>query len=300
MPKTNQEHIPVLLDEVLRYLAPKAGQSYLDVTAGYGGHAAAVLAITKAPQKAVLVDRDPMAGQALQKRFKGTRIIGSDFLKASRELTAEGLSFDMILADLGVSSPHLDIIERGFGFAEAPLDMRMDQRQELTAAEIVNRWGEDKLAATLAEFGQEPKSRQIARLIVNARPLKTTDQLAKLVTKAWPHGSKRHPATRTFQALRIAVNDELSQLQQALPLWVEMLAPGGRLVVISFHSLEDKIVKQFLAEQATAGYEATLTIMTKKPLTPSPLEIALNPRARSAKLRAASKIKTKRKDKTVN
>lgn len=291
--KKKQVHTPVLLDEALHYLDPQAGESYLDLTAGYGGHAAAVLAKTGA--EGTLIDRDQEAVKALKKRFVGqqVKIIKSDFASASAELAEQGIRYDLILADLGVSSQHLEEPERGFSIKNSgPLDMRMDSAQELSAKSIVNHVSQQELVEILVKYGQEPKARAIARAIVANRPLESTAQLAAIAAKAWPGHSKVHPATRTFQALRITVNDELGQLEQALPLWLELLTSGGRLVIISFHSLEDRIVKQFLAEQSQAGYEAELQLLTKKPVTAQHHEIVSNPRARSAKLRAAVKIKT--------
>ncbi|HSW36996.1 MAG TPA: 16S rRNA (cytosine(1402)-N(4))-methyltransferase RsmH [Candidatus Saccharimonadales bacterium] len=290
-------HTPVLLDEVLSYLDPQTGESYLDITAGYGGHARAILAKTKQPDQAVLVDRDQNAASELKKEFtgQGVNIRQADFLSASQELTADKREFDLILADLGVSSPHLNEASRGFAFAvSGPLDMRMDQAQALTAADIVNGYSQAQLAEILASYGQEPKAHQIANLIVGNRPLKTTTELAAIVAKAWPGHSRVHPATRTFQALRIAVNDELKLLNDSLPLWLELLKPGGRIAVISFHSLEDRLVKQFLAEKSGNRYDATLRLLSKRPITAGPHELVINPRARSAKLRAAVKIKTER------
>jgi 16S rRNA (cytosine1402-N4)-methyltransferase len=296
MPKQKQKetHIPVLLKEVLHYLSPQAGQSYLDVTAGYGGHAQAILDITGNHDDAVLVDRDEQAIKALRGLLgqNGPTIIHADFLNASKSLAEEGKQFDMILADLGVSSPHLNESSRGFAIRETgPLDMRMDTRQELTAEKIVNTYDEETISKILSEYGEEPKARQIAKRIVRNRPLKTTVQLAEIVAKSWPGKSRVHPATRTFQALRIAVNSELSQLEEALPVWTKLLAPEGRLAVISFHSLEDRKVKQYFSEYAANTYDAELTLLTRKPVTASPDEIASNPRARSARLRACSKNK---------
>lgn len=286
----NQEHIPVLLDTVLDYLAPQPGESYLDLTAGYGGHATAVLERTSNPAGMCLVDRDSQAIDALQPLVKqGAKVIQSDFLQASQQLADTDHRFDMVLADLGVSSVHLNTGSRGFSFmTEAELDMRMDQRQTLSAANVVNGYSETELTDILWRYGEEPKSRQIARLIVRNRPFHTTTELANVVKKAWPGHSKVHPATRTFQAIRIVVNDELNLLQQALPLWIDLLKPGGRLAVISFHSLEDRVVKQTLAEYAE-GYEAKIQLLTKKPATATAQELVFNPRARSAKLRAALK-----------
>ena len=294
MMQTDQpnQHIPVLLEPVLEYLAPQSGDSYLDVTAGYGGHATAVLAKTENPKGMCLVDRDSQAIAALQPLVKqGAKVIHSDFLQASQQLADADTEYDMVLADLGVSSPHLNTSSRGFSFVtEAELDMRMDQRQALSAANVVNDYSEAELADVLWRFGEEPKSRQIARLIVRNRPFYTTTQLAAIVKKAWPGHSNVHPATRSFQAIRIVVNDELRLLEEALPLWINLLKPGGRLAVISFHSLEDRVVKRTLAEYAE-GYEAKVKLLTKKPVTASAQELVINPRARSAKLRAALKQK---------
>lgn len=293
MPRTKQKHIPVLLNEVLENLAPKQGQTYLDATAGYGGHAAAVLQRTGNETGAVLIDRDVEAGAYLKQRFGAARVINKDFLSASKELADQGERFDMILADLGISSPHIDVAERGFSFTdEGPLDMRMDKTQVLSAAQIVNEWDEPKLTELL-RMSEEPKAKQIARLIVENRPIETTNQLATIAAKAWPGKSRRHPATRTFQAVRMAVNEELVQLEKTLPIWLELLSPGGRLAIISFHSLEDRLVKQFIAEHSKSGYEATLKVLTPKPIVAATTEKFINQRARSAKLRAASKIKTK-------
>lgn len=304
--ETTQLHIPVLVDAVLQYLRPQKGESYLDLTAGYGGHATQVLELTQTqllhmPDKTVLVDRDGNAVRELEKVFAegvsnhSVEILQTDFYSASQTLQQQGRQFDMILADLGVSSPHLNDADRGFAIAQdGPLDMRMDQTQTLSAADIVNTYSEDAIATLLKDFGEEPKARQIARSIVRARPLTRTADLAAVVAKAWPGYNKVHPATRTFQALRIAVNDELRQVQAALPIWQSMLAPGGRLAVISFHSLEDRIVKRSFAESSDRSgdrYDTDLQLLTKRPVTASPQELVHNPRARSAKLRAVLKQK---------
>ena len=291
-------HVPVLLDHVLSVLGPKTGDSYLDLTAGYGGHSSAILGKTQAPEKAVLVDRDALAIESLQQQFgdTGAEIVHSDFLAESQKLSQQKREFDLVLADLGVSSPHLDIASRGFSFQkEGPLDMRMDQSQQLSADTIVNHYTESEVADILRRYGEEPKSAKIAGLIVRHRPILSTRELATIVAQAWPGHHKVHPATRTFQALRIVVNDELGMLERSLPLWADMLAPGGRMAVISFHSLEDRVVKQFLLDRAGAWYDADLQLVTKRPLTGDKNEIVHNPRARSAKLRAAVKIKNKRK-----
>ncbi len=292
----NQQHEPVLINEVLQYLAPKSGDSYLDLTAGYGGHARAITAHTGSLIHTVLVDRDINAIRELEKIFpKGTvSLRQKDFLSVSRELVAEKQQFDIILADLGVSSPHLNEGSRGFSIKHSgPLDMRMDQSQEITASSLVNNLSEKDLTDILMRYGEEPKSKKIARAIIEARPIETTDQLAAIASKQWPGYSKIHPATRTFQALRIAVNDELNLLEKSLPLWISLLKPGGRIAVISFHSLEDRFVKKAFQGASGDKYDAELKLLTKRPVLASPQEIVFNPRARSAKLRVAVKIKKK-------
>lgn len=288
-------HIPVLLEPVLTYLNPQPGDRYLDVTGGYGGHASAVLERTNNPQGTTLVDRDENAIRVLRETFegRGADIRQADFLTASQALQSEGKQFDLILADLGVSSPHLNQASRGFSIqADGPLDMRMDQSQVLTAEQVVNTYSEAELADMIKKYGEEPKARQIASLIVNNRPITTTKQLANIVAKAWPGHSRTHPATRTFQALRIVVNDELELLKKCLPIWIDdLLAPGGRIAIISFHSLEDRIVKDAFKQAGGDRYDASLRILTKKPITGDAEELVFNPRARSAKLRAACKQK---------
>jgi 16S rRNA (cytosine1402-N4)-methyltransferase len=292
----NKQHIPVLLEQVLKYLDPKEGESYLDLTAGYGGHAKAITEMTGSLTTTILIDRDNHAIEELRKVFPegNVSLRQQDFLSASEELIAEKQQFDLILADLGVSSPHLNEGSRGFAIkTSGPLDMRMDQSQELTAETIVNTYSEASLTDILMRYGEEPKARQIARAIIRARPLKNTDELAVIAQRAWPGRARVHPATRTFQALRIAVNDELGLLERSLPLWLALLRPGGRIAVISFHSLEDRLVKQAFSEVSGDRFDATFKLLTKRPFTAGPQEIAFNPRARSAKLRAAAKIKKK-------
>jgi len=291
--KNQSHHTPVLLTQVLKYLDPKPSETYLDLTAGYGGHAGAVRARTNG-WPIVLVDRDDHAIDYLKKRFVDERVefIHADFLTASKQLVAEGRTFDMILADLGVSSPHLNIASRGFSIKnDGPLDMRMDQSQSLTADTIVNSYSEKDLVYILREYGEEPRAFKIARAIIAARPIKSTDQLANIVARQFRGYHKVHPATRTFQGLRIAVNDELGQVEKALPLWFKLLKPGGRLGVISFHSLEDRIVKKAYADNSGSRYDADLRVLTKRPEIADKHETVSNPRARSAKLRVAVKIK---------
>jgi len=302
----NPHHTPVLLAQTIALLNPKEGESYLDGTAGFGGHAAAVIGAIGDEAPVVLVDRDEYATQALTEKF-GDRveILHSDYLAAAELLKEQGRVFDLILLDVGVSSPQLDQAERGFSFrADADLDMRMDQSQELTAEIIVNTWKQEDLANVIYEYGEERRSRAIARAIVAARPVMSTKQLADIVRSVVPRGaSKIDPATRTFQAIRIAVNNELDQLAKSLPLLVNLLSAGGRLAVISFHSLEDRIVKQFFdteskdcicppaAPVCVCEHSATIVKLTKKPVVADNNDS--NPRARSAKLRAAVKLKQK-------
>jgi 16S rRNA (cytosine1402-N4)-methyltransferase len=289
-------HVPVLLQQVLETLKPARGERYLDLTAGYGGHASEILSLTDSA--ATLVDRDDNAISVLRKQFGGhssVTIIHTDFLQACKDLMDQKQQFDLILVDLGVSSPHLDKADRGFSLkSEGPLDMRMDTDQDLTAERVVNTYSEDELIRILREYGEEPKARQMARTIIAARPLTNTTELAEIAKKVWPGHSRVHPATRLFQAVRIEVNNEIGQLEYVLPIMVKLLAPGGRLGIISFHSLEDRPVKRFLKERAGDTYDAELELLTKRPLTASDTELVLNPRSRSAKLRVAqAKIKTK-------
>lgn len=283
-------------------MKPAVNESYLDLTAGYGGHAEAILNITKAPQKTVLVDQDGTAVEYLKKHFQklqGIRIWKKDFYSASKQLVESGEKYDLILADLGLSSLHLDKAKRGFSFKlEGPLDMRMDLSSDLTAAQIVNHWNEKSLADLISRYGEEPKAKKIAYAIVRNRPLKSTSDLANVILRVFARSGKKfgriHPATKSFQAIRIAVNKELDQLEKSLPLWVELLAPSGRLAVISFHSLEDRLVKQILHQRSDGLFTRELKLLTKKPTVAVKDEFDINPRARSAKLRAAVKIKTKK------
>lgn len=288
-----QLHIPVLLEQVIEQLAPRPGESYLDLTAGYGGHAKAVLAHTKAPEKAVLVDRDKMAIDALKPLERsGVTVVHESYARYAEQAAEQGKRFDMILVDLGVSSPQFDKADRGFSLKrDGPLDMRMDQQQQQTAADIVNSASKAKLAEIIEHYGEEPKrnAQNIADAIVRARPVQTTEQLANVILKIHRGAyQKTHPATRTFQAIRIVVNDELGQLERLLAVVPKLLTPGGRIAIISFHSLEDRSVKRFFAEQVSAGYEAELNLLTKKAVRGKLLDDT-NPRARSASLRAAVK-----------
>lgn len=286
-----QLHEPVLLDAVLKLLAPKQGETYLDLTAGYGGHAREVIGYIGAAPQATLVDRDDFAISHLQDlAAQGARIMHSDYASAVRVLADKGERFDLILVDLGVSSPQLDNQDRGFSFSQSgPLDMRMDRSSPQTAADLVNAASEERLASVIRDYGEEPRARAIAREIAQARPLHTTQELAEVVKKAYRgHWTRVHPATRTFQAIRIALNDELGQIERTLPFLPRLLRSGGRVAIISFHSLEDRLVKRFFKEQAESGYEAELQLLTKHPISGATEDVH-NPRARSAKLRAAVK-----------
>lgn len=288
-----QLHQPVLLQATLDILAPKRGENYLDLTAGYGGHASRVIDAIGDAHLATLVDRDDFAISALQPLAKGgARVLKSDYAGAAQQLHEAGEQFSMILIDLGVSSPQLDIAERGFSFMQdGPLDMRMNQQEGFTAADVCNKASEDELVHILRDYGEEPHAVKVAKAIMRNRPLKTTTQLADVVTTVYRgRRGKTHPATRTFQALRIAVNQELQQLGDTLQLIPDLLKPDGRVAIISFHSLEDRMVKHFFKEEQEAGYEARLQILTKNPISGATQDVH-NPRARSAKLRAAVKIK---------
>lgn len=290
----NNPHTPVLLDDVIEQLKPKPGDRYLDLTAGFGGHAQAIFNITKMSENSVLVDRDRQAIDYLNANFKGASIIHSDFEQATNQLLEREDQFELILMDLGVSSLQLDQVERGFSFrSDAALDMRMDQSQSLSAQDVINRTTQSELADIIYNYGEEPKSRQLAKLITDNRPITSTQQLADLISKNISRG-KIHPATRTFQAIRIHVNDELGQLERTLENVFKLLSPGGRLAIISFHSLEDRTVKKVFRELTRSGYESQADELTKKPISGN--KDVNNPRARSAKLRAVvKKTKTKKK-----
>jgi len=286
-------HVPVLLEQVVALLQPQSGESYLDLTAGYGGHARAILEITTNYTDSTLVDRDEMAHRHLTEfAEKGTQLLHTDFVNAVKKLVQDGRSYNLILLDLGVSSPQLDLPERGFSFTmNGPLDMRMDIRQAQNAEALVNTANRNDLIRLIHEYGEEPlgAARRYTDAIIAARPIHTTGELAEVIKHAhvgkW---KKTHPATRTFQAIRIAINDELHQVEEVMPLLPKLLKKGGRVGVISFHSLEDRIVKHYFAEQHHAGYESELTITTKHPIDGATYDVH-NPRSRSAKLRVAVK-----------
>ena len=281
-------HEPVLVAEVRGFLHPRPGKLIVDATVGTGGHAEDFLRHGAA---VVGIDRDPHALALARDRLAGfgerVRLVHGNFRDLPGLLSSLGLGrVDGVLFDLGASSLQLGSPERGFSFSsDGPLDMRMDPGSSTTASDLVNHLPEQELARILGEYGEERYARRIARAIVRARPLRTTLELASLVARAYPPGRHRiHPATRTFQALRIAVNDELGALEAGLAGAGEVLAPGGVLAAIAFHSLEDRIVKRFLRREAVAG---RLEVLTKRPVVPKEEEVARNPRSRSAKLRAA-------------
>jgi len=285
-------HIPVLLSEVLAGLDPKPGESYLDLTAGFGGHARKILDVTQQFKDSVLIDRDEFATEYLKREFpSGVQIMNTDFYSAVLQLLQCGKAFDLILADFGVSSPQLDQSERGFSYqADGPLDMRMDTRQKLTADDIVNHYSERELARILVTFGEEPvgRARMLAREIVHHRPIKSTKELSDIIISKSRY-SKTHPAARVFQAIRIVVNGELEEIEKTLPLLPDLLKKDGRLGIITFHSLEDRLVKDYYKEAASYGEESKLKIINKKPIIAGKKELVINPRARSAKLRLAKR-----------
>jgi 16S rRNA (cytosine1402-N4)-methyltransferase len=283
-------HVPVLLEETLEFLAVRPGGLWVDGTLGGGGHAEAVLRATAPDGRLIGLDRDEQALARARARLlpfgARARLEHADYREIPERLGAERASG--ILLDLGVSSLQLDDAERGFSFQrEGPLDMRIDRSARGTAAELVNRMRESELADLIHEYGEEPFSRRIARAIARAReiePIQTTTRLAEIVRRAVPRGRRRglHPATRTFQALRIRVNRELDGLGEAIERAAECLRAGGRLVVIAFHSLEDRAAKQAFRSLATRGF----SLVTRKPVRPGEAETRRNPRARSARLRA--------------
>lgn len=291
MDKIKNIHIPVLKDEVVELLAPLGGQSYLDLTAGYGGHSSEILGKVGPNGQATLVDRDINAVNYLDAKFGAdnrVQIIHSDFYRASKQLLTEGKKYDMILADLGLSSPHLDNPDRGFSFMQdGPLDMRMDPDSPITAKEILNTYSEENIANILYNYGEITSSRRIARSIVENRPFATTNDLRTVISSGQNASNKM--LAIVFQALRIEVNDELNQLSNSLKIWAELLNPDGRLAIITFHSLEDRLVKQFFNDHGNSGYLSDIKILTKKPIIASDDEIVHNPRSRSAKLRVAQR-----------
>lgn len=301
-------HRPVLLTEVVRLLDVRSGGVYLDGTVGAGGHAEAILEASAPDGRLLGLDLDPQSLARAQERLARfgdrVRLVRANFRYLDEVARDAGAaSVDGVLLDLGLCSLQLTS-GRGFSFQEeAPLDMRFDPAAPVSAGDIVNRAPEGELARILSEWGEEPRARAIARRIVAARPIRTARELATVVAQAVGHrGGRTHPATRTFQALRIATNRELENLYGALEAAVRLLRPGGRLVVISYHSLEDRIVKQFIQREerdcicppevpvCRCGHRASLRSLTRKPVRPGADELRANPRARSARLRAAERL----------
>lgn len=298
MTNGTERHVPVLFEEALQYLAVKPGSTVVDCTLGLAGHSSEIARRLGPKGKLIAFDRDPQALALARTKLDGiiaelgdqapqVELVGEAFSAAP--LHVPNGTADALLADFGVSSLQLDEATRGFSFmAEGPLDMRMDTRRGETAAQVVNEASERELADLIYEYGEERRSRRIARAIVRGRPVTTTGQLAQIVRAAAPamKQDRIHPATRTFQAIRIYVNRELDEIKALMEAAPKLLKPSGRLAVISFHSLEDRIVKDSLREGAQ---KRIWTILTKKPVTAGHEEIERNPRSRSAKLRAAEK-----------
>jgi 16S rRNA (cytosine1402-N4)-methyltransferase len=306
-------HVPVLAGELIELLDPQPGQVAVDGTFGAGGHARLVAGRLGPEGTLVAIDRDPEA----EERYAAfaaevpcrTRFIRASFADGLAELAAEGLRADLVYLDLGMSSMQIDTLERGFSYVyDAPLDMRMDTSQALTAGEVVNTWDERQLVRALRDYGEERYAPQIARAIVRTRAggeLETTHELVDVIQHAIPTPARfagGHPAKRTFQAIRIAVNDELGQIDEALPVAWSLLRPGGRFGAMSFHSLEDRRVKRFLADRArgcvcppdlpvcACGREPLAELITRRSVVPTPGEVAANPRSASARLRVARKL----------
>jgi 16S rRNA (cytosine1402-N4)-methyltransferase len=303
-------HVPVLAGELIDLLDPQPGEVAVDCTFGGGGHARLVADRLGAAGELIAIDRDPAAAERFAAEIAcRTRFIQAPFAQALADLGEEGVRADLVYLDLGMSSMQVDTRERGFSYAyDAPLDMRMDPADELTAADIVNTWDERRLSTLLRDYGEERYARPIARAIVRSRrqaALSTTNELVEVVVEAVPAPARfagGHPAKRVFQAIRIAVNDELGQLDAALPAAWELLRRNGRFAGISFHSLEDRRVKRFLAARAhgcicppdlpvcACGRVPEAELLTRRAVAATPGEVAANPRAKSARLRAARKL----------
>ena len=306
-----QTHVPVLAGELIEALDPQPGQIAVDCTLGGGGHARLVADRLGPAGTLIGIDRDPTAEAAFAELAAevpcATRFLRSDFAGGLNQLVDERLKPDLVYIDLGMSSMQVDTRERGFSYAyDAPLDMRMDPEQALTAREILNTWDRRRIARVLREYGEERFADRIAGQIVRRRPLNTTFELNDAITAAIPAPARfagGHPAKRTFQAIRIAVNGELQQLEEALPLAWDLLPVGGRLAAITFHSLEDRRVKRFLADRARGcicppdlpvcgcGRTPEAELVHRRSIVPTPGEVAANPRSKSARLRAARKLR---------
>lgn len=304
------QHLPVLAAELVDLLAPQPGELAVDCTFGGGGHARLVADRIGPTGTLVCIDLDPAAEQRFAEFAADapcqTRFLRGNYAEGLRTLLSEGHAADMVYLDLGISSMQVDAWERGFSYSyDAPLDMRMDPEQEFSARDLVNEWPASRIAEALRNYGEERHANGIARSIVRRRPIETTSELVAAIKGGMPPAARfggGHPAKRSFQALRIAVNEELDSLDQALPLAWELLAQSGRLAAISFHSLEDRRVKRFLADRATGcicppdlpvcrcGREPEAELLTRRAIAPGAPEIAENPRASSAHLRGAAKI----------
>jgi 16S rRNA (cytosine1402-N4)-methyltransferase len=304
------EHLPVLATELVDVLAPQPGELAVDCTFGGGGHARLIADRIGPTGTLVCIDRDPVAEQRFADFAAAapcqTRFIRDDYAAGLQALLGEGHRADMVYLDLGISSMQVDAWERGFSYSyDAPLDMRMDPSQDFSALELVNEWPAARIAETLREFGDERHASGIARSIARRRPLETTSELVAAIKAGMPPSARfggGHPAKRSFQAIRIAVNGELDSLDHALPLAWDLLETEGRVAAISFHSLEDRRVKRFLAARAQGcicppelpvcqcGHEPEAELLTRKAIAPGPAEVADNPRATSAHLRAAVKL----------
>jgi 16S rRNA (cytosine1402-N4)-methyltransferase len=291
-------HEPVLRDEVMTALGPHPGGIYIDGTVGAAGHARSVLELSNPDGRLLGIDLDKealeLAEQVLSVFGSRAALVWASFSRLGEVAQRCGFApADGVFLDLGLSSMQLASAERGFSFqSDGPLDMRFDRESDVTAADLVNTWRADELADVLYRFGEERLSRRIARAIVEARPLRTTAELANVVARAVGRRGRIHPATKTFQALRIAVNGELEALEQGLAQAVNVLAPGGRLAVIAFHSLEDRIVKRYFQERSRTSEGQTapvLRLVTRHPIQPTWAEQERNPRSRSAKLRVAER-----------
>jgi 16S rRNA (cytosine1402-N4)-methyltransferase len=306
-------HHPVLYKDIIHALQPRSEGKYVDGTVGAGGHASGILEASSPSGQLLGLDIDPHAVEIARKRLvpfgERATVIQASYTTLTEQLAKQGwVEVDGIVLDLGVSSMQLDTPERGFSFREdAPLDMRFDptRNDHPTAADLVNSLPESELANLLYRYGEERQSRRIARAVVNARPVYTTRQLAEVITHVFQSGKRRsaiHPATRSFQALRIAVNGELEAIETVLPQAVQALASGGRLAIIAFHSLEDRIIKEYFRRESQdcvcpphqpvciCGHKANIRAITRKPVRPSTEECKMNPRARSARLRIAEKL----------
>jgi 16S rRNA (cytosine1402-N4)-methyltransferase len=310
---TESDHVPVLADEIVATLDPRPGETVVDATFGAGGHSALLAARLRGDGKLIAIDRDPTVSPYFERVRRESavrsRLLHGEFSATLQQLADNGVRADVILLDLGVSSMQLDRPERGFSYAiDAPLDMRMDPSASYSARELVNESSEKELADIFKRYGEERYARQIARAIARRRgsqPYERTGDLVETIKASIPAPARfgeGHPAKRVFQALRIEVNDELGALERALPAALEMLRPGGRLAVISFHSLEDRIVKRFLRSEehgctcppdfpvCVCGSKPTLRATPRRAIRPSAAEVARNPRAQSARLRVATKV----------